>query len=92
MKKTGSHQGKKGTIYAEIEIEGESLKKIKLSGDFFFYPEEKLFELEERLKNCNLSQVREEIEKFFKKEKIQTPYLTSYDFWLAIEKACTSNP
>jgi lipoate---protein ligase len=41
-----------------VEHEGEAIKKVKISGDFFIHPEEVLDRLEERLKGITIHQVR----------------------------------
>ncbi len=44
-------------LKAQVDYDGKTVKKAKLSGDFFIYPEETIERLEERLKGAKLSEV-----------------------------------
>lgn len=50
-----------------IEIEGNEIKKIKFSGDFFMHPEEKIEELEKRICGITLNEgkIRKIFDEFF---------------------------
>jgi len=41
-------------VRAEVEVEGGLLTDVKLTGDFFLYPEDAIFELESALKGLDV--------------------------------------
>jgi lipoate---protein ligase len=41
-----------------LDYDGEIIKRVKFTGDFFIYPEDALERLESRLKNANINDVR----------------------------------
>jgi hypothetical protein len=45
-------------LRVSVDHEGEMLRKVKLSGDFFMHPEDALESLEAKLTGVRLSQVR----------------------------------
>ena len=56
-------------LRAECRVEGRTIKKVKLSGDFFLHPEESIAILEERLTGISAEKTEiEEIVKEFIKE------------------------
>ncbi|HEC75727.1 MAG TPA: lipoate--protein ligase family protein [Thermoplasmatales archaeon] len=54
-------------IKCMIEVEEDAIKKIKFSGDFFMHPEEKIEELEKRLRKIELNEekIKEIFDEFF---------------------------
>jgi hypothetical protein len=60
---------------------------VKLTGDFFFYPEEKLFKLEGELGGTQLSEILYKIKAFYEKEGIEFPGLGPDSFFEVIRKA-----
>ncbi len=57
-------------IEAELTLKGDTIETIKLTGDFYFHPEEELEELERRLEGALIFMVRDIIEQFLKERKI----------------------
>lgn len=51
-------------IEAEVELEGEVIKYVKITGDFYFHPEEELEVLEEVLKGVVIHEVGDVIRRF----------------------------
>ena len=48
--------------------ENRIIKDIKISGDFFMHPEEKIDTLENILKDIHVDEIEEKIKKFFDKD------------------------
>ncbi len=71
------YKAPKGLIRIKIFVEGERVKEVRVTGDFFFYPEEKISLLERHLKKIglkgDLKSIERSIHDFFIKEKIETP-------------------
>jgi hypothetical protein len=57
-------------LKVSIEKEGDIIKNIKISGDFFIYPEEALDELEEFIKNKSINDLKDKLESFIKNKNI----------------------
>ncbi|MHA1606678.1 MAG: lipoate protein ligase C-terminal domain-containing protein [Candidatus Freyarchaeota archaeon] len=57
-------------IEAEIELEKELISYVKITGDFYFYPEEELEKLERVLAGRTIEEVRSTILEFIKDRKI----------------------
>lgn len=74
------YKAKGGLIKTRIELENEKIKNVKIFGDFFFYPEDKLFELEKELIGKNKNEILDIIEKFYKKNGIESPGVEPKDF------------
>jgi hypothetical protein len=53
---------------------------VSFSGDFFFYPEEKLTQLEKTLRNVPIEEVKQTIADFYDRHGIQSPGVTPTDF------------
>jgi lipoate-protein ligase A len=88
MKRIGEHKAKKGRIRFEIEEENGIAKDVKITGDFFIYPEEAVSELESTLKGKNLEELEREIEDFFAvRLDIEMPYINVEDFKIALKNA-----
>ncbi|AEC51121.1 hypothetical protein PNA2_0203 [Pyrococcus sp. NA2] len=88
MKLIGEHKAKKGLIRIEIEEEDGIAKDVKISGDFFIYPEEVIEELENELRGSRLEEIEEKLEEFFSiRHDVEMPYISVQDFKIAIRKA-----
>ena len=55
----------------EYELEGNVIKDIKITGDFFIYPEEGILFIENCLKGCSLEDCKERLEEIIEKYKIK---------------------
>ncbi|MCD6558880.1 lipoate--protein ligase family protein [Thermococci archaeon] len=88
MRKVGEHKAKKGLIRFEIEEENGIAKRVKISGDFFIYPEESIVELERKLTGKETSKLEEILDEFFKVSfEGEMPYVTVEDFKMALKNA-----
>ncbi|NPA75924.1 MAG: hypothetical protein GXO25_07605 [Euryarchaeota archaeon] len=52
-------------IRFHVQFHGERIRKIRINGDFFLYPEEKLEELEQKLENQEISSIENVIRSTF---------------------------
>jgi len=59
-------------LKCKIELDDNKIKNIRITGDFFMYPEEKIYELEEILKGIVLDKkkLNEAISKFLENVEI----------------------
>ncbi|HID90700.1 TPA: lipoate--protein ligase family protein [Candidatus Bathyarchaeota archaeon] len=76
-----------------MEIEDDKIKDIKITGDFFMYPEEALTLLESALTGAEADEgvVREKVNEFYAKTGVQTPMIAPGDFVKAISKALSGS-
>ena len=88
MKRIGEHKAKKGLIRFEIDEEKGIAEDVKITGDFFVYPEEVIGELENALKGKRLEELEKAIEDFFAvRLDIEMPYINVEDFKIALKNA-----
>ena len=80
------HKVEGGLLRIDLELEGSNIKNIMISGDFFFFPEEKLEELEKELIGKNLEEVKNIVEEFYKRNNIEAS-ITPEDIYNALRKA-----
>jgi lipoate---protein ligase len=66
-------KGKLLKIFAEVDEKKETLQSIKITGDFFAYPEESINQLEDILKNTpfNEKDLYQTISTFIKDQNVQ---------------------
>jgi len=78
----GLHKAKGGLIRTVEEISERRIEEITISGDFTFYPKERLDGLERSLEKVPLEedQIIERVESFYEKERIESPGVESKDF------------
>lgn len=69
-----------------LEEEG-MIKDIKITGDFFAYPEEAIEELEISLRNTSLMKVKENVKKFVEERNIKLIGLKIEDILEVIEES-----
>jgi lipoate-protein ligase A len=74
------HKAPGGLIRGISEIEDERIVSTSISGDFFFYPAEKLAALEEALAAVKLDEAESTIAGFYQAEGIESPGVTPADF------------
>jgi lipoate-protein ligase A len=74
------HKAPGGLIRAVSEIKDDRLISTSISGDFFFYPADKLAALEETLAGVRLDEVESTIVGFYQAEGIESPGVTPADF------------
>ncbi len=80
------HKAPGGLIRADFEIKDERLNWVSLSGDFFFYPAEKLEALEMALVGAALAEVEGAVAAFYAAEGIESPGVTPADLAAALSK------
>lgn len=73
------HKAPGGLVRAIFGLKDGQLTDVSLSGDFFFYPAEKLPALESALKGASLDEVKERIADFYRVEGIEAPGLAPAD-------------
>lgn len=87
--KKGIHKSKGGLIRSFVKVEDGLIKEITISGDFFLFPEEAIFQILEQLKGtpAKREEILENIENTYEKENIQSPGTAPADFTESIMKA-----
>jgi len=82
----GLHKARGGLIRTAEGISEGRIEDIIISGDFTFYPKERLGGLEESLEKVPLKedQIIEKVETYYEKEKIESPGVESKDFAVTI--------
>lgn len=82
----GLHKAKGGLIRTIEEVSERRIEEITISGDFTFFPKERLDGLETSLQKVPLEedQIIERVESFYEKEKIESPGVESKDFSVTI--------
>ncbi len=68
-------------------VEDNVLRKVKITGDFFMHPEEKVDDLERRLTGVNVHNINSVVEDYFKQTKVTVLGATPSDFARAIQNA-----
>jgi lipoate-protein ligase A len=80
------HKAKGGLIRTTLELEGNRINDIMITGDFFFIPREKLLNLENAIKGLKAEKadLLSVVENFYKTNKVETPGISPEDFVTAI--------
>lgn len=81
----------KASKLLKVSVEfDDAIRSIKIAGDFFMHPEEKINELEEKLLGVqvNESDIRLRVEDFFVNGGVQVFGFSSEDLTKAIMQAC----
>ena len=74
------HKAPGGLIRATTEVQDDAIAALSLSGDFFFFPEEKLADLEAALVGVRVEEVEQAIARFYEEHGIESPGVTPADF------------
>jgi len=69
-----------GLIRATTEVQDDVITVASLSGDFFFFPEEKLADLETVLVGVRVEEVELAVARFYEEHGIESPGVTPADF------------
>ena len=79
-------KAKKGLIRVTTEVEGGLIKDISITGDFFMYPEESLWEIENSLKGikADYDQIHKILENVFNKLNVKLVGASVEDFVSAV--------
>ena len=88
MKRIGEHKAGKGLIRFEIEERDGIAESVKITGDFFIYPESTVEELERELEGHELEELEHVIDEFFAMRlDVEMPYINVEDFKIALKNA-----
>jgi len=74
------HKAPGGLIRAITEVRDGVIAAVSLSGDFFFYPEDKLAGLEASLVGVPEAEAEAAIARFYEEHRIESPGVTPADF------------
>ena len=85
MRATSIYKAEKGLIRVSAEIDGGTIKEIRITGDFFMLPERSVLLLERLLKGRALEKpaISEALDAFYG-SGVETPCVTKEDFLAAI--------
>lgn len=89
----GIYKAAKGLIRINVETDTkEKIIKIQIAGDFFMYPEDKLWDLEKALigSKMNKDEILSKIKAFYEETNVLTPGVIPEDFTEAIVRAVTN--
>jgi lipoate-protein ligase A len=78
------HKAPGGLIRTILQVEEGTIAHVELSGDFFFYPAERLPDLEAALVGVRLDKAEEAIAGFYVAHEIESPGVTPADFAKAL--------
>ena len=86
-----NHKVENGKFF-RIYIEGkEVVEKIKITGDFFFYPETGILEIEKHLIGKKVSEIGKEFDKFIQEKGYEALGFSGKDIDEAIRKWIIKN-
>lgn len=90
----GLYKAAKGLIRVNVRVETDRISSIVISGDFFMYPEDELWEMEKHLvgRKADRTEVLSAVRLFYEKTKILTPGVTPEDFTEAIMRGVEGVP
>jgi lipoate-protein ligase A len=74
------HKATGGLIRATTEVQEGAIAAVSISGDFFFFPEEKLAEMETALAGVSVEEAEQAIAEFYAEHDIESPGVTPADF------------
>jgi lipoate-protein ligase A len=82
----GLYKAAKGLIKVKAEVKSGYLSEIHISGDFFMYPEDGLWDLENYLLGTEISKdkILSKLEAFYKRANVLSPGVAPEDFAEAI--------
>jgi len=91
LKREAEHKAEKGLIRVTVYSVSGKIDKVTISGDFFFYPEDKLWTLEQAIAGSTFDEKEliDKIAKFYRTQGVVTPGVKPEDFVSAILKAIT---
>lgn len=78
-------KAEKGVIEIELTHNEDTITAMKITGDFFIYPEEAIEKIEDTLRNAPLDKIiiAEKLKKVYEKEDITTPGI-KIDDWVTV--------
>jgi lipoate-protein ligase A len=81
------HKAPGGLVRATVETQHGKIITVGLSGDFFFYPSDKLADLEQFLVGVTMAQVPGTLEEYYRANGIESPGMTPQDLAVALGAA-----
>jgi lipoate-protein ligase A len=81
------HKAPGGLVRATVETQHGQIVAVELSGDFFFFPADKLADLEQCLVGLTMEQVPSALEEYYRANHIESPGITPRDLALALGAA-----
>jgi lipoate-protein ligase A len=78
------HKAPGGLIRGDVEVADGIFSSVVLSGDFFFYPADKLTELSQALVGKEPAEAQETIARFYEEHDIESPGVKPADFARAV--------
>ena len=90
--KQGRHKSKGGLIRSFVRLEGNKIKDIEFSGDFFLFPESAIESIVESLKDAvaDYDSVLSAVQSVYESEPITAPGTSPEDFAASIMQAIES--
>lgn len=84
-----SYKAAKGLIRVKAGVESGRIKQLQLAGDFFMYPEDRLWELESSLAGTivNRDKILSKVKAFYEQTGVVSPGVVPEDFTEAIVRA-----
>nr|3R07_C Chain C, Putative lipoate-protein ligase A subunit 2 [Thermoplasma acidophilum DSM 1728] len=76
-------KAKKGLIRVTLDLDGNRIKDIHISGDFFMFPEDSINRLEDMLRGSSIEKINDIIRDFYNQGVI-TPGVEPEDFIQAL--------
>jgi lipoate-protein ligase A len=69
-----------GLIRATMEVQDDVIVAVSLSGDFFFYPAQRLTALEAALAGVRVDKAEQAVARFYDQHRVESPGVTPGDF------------
>jgi len=85
----GEFKAPKGVIKVALDKENDRISNIRISGDFFMYPEEAIEDLEQFLVGVKIDResLLRSLKEFYTKKKVEPPMVGPEHFLEAIMRA-----
>jgi lipoate-protein ligase A len=81
------HKAPGGLIRGTVETQHGKIVAVGLSGDFFFYPADKLADMERALVGIKMAELPHVLEEYYRTNAIESPGLTPEDLAVALGAA-----
>ncbi|MHA1154485.1 MAG: lipoate protein ligase C-terminal domain-containing protein [Candidatus Heimdallarchaeota archaeon] len=89
--KSASLRAEKGVIEVELIVEKNIITEIKITGDFFIYPEEAIEDIEQTIigSSTNEKDIEASLSQLYQQKSISTPGIT-IDDWVKVLALATN--
>ncbi len=67
-------------IKVKVTVDGDLIKRVRITGDFFMHPEEKIIELERSLRDVKLRELEQHVNRWFKNNDVILIGVSPQDF------------